>query len=285
MQKIIDGIRMEIPDDATRETLLQELHRPNDSTIYAITPRGEHRVLNPDDLVASARGERFGVISRFRTGRKVSMDGIQFEVSDDATRETLLEQSPGPNDSTVYEITPDGEHRVLNHGESLTSAGTGRFGTVNRFRTGTKDINRVKAEIKLLEKVYGRKRVTWSPDYSWVMLADWKLPPKYNATHINIIVLVPDQYGYGPCYRDFFVPRGLKTRRKGSWVDLPHYFDRYPYQDLLRSGLVSELQRQSWSYVCVHPEHWAPSDNITTFLTQVYTFLSSPFTDWDKEAY
>jgi len=284
MEKIIDGIRMEIPDDATRETLLQQLHRRDDSTIYAVTPDGDHRVLDPGQSVASAPGERLGVVSRFRTGRKVSIDGQQFEVGDDATRETLLPRLPASNGDqvTIFEITPSGEHRVLNRGELLASAESGRFGTVSRWRTGTKDIDRIRAEIKLLEEVYSRERIVWSPDYSWIMIEDWRLPPKYNATHVSIIILVPDQYGYGPSYRDFFVPKGLQTRNNGGWTSLPHYFDRYPYQNLLESELVSELQRQGWSYVCVHPEHWNSSDNITTFLTQVYTFLSNPFVSWDK---
>ena len=284
MQKIIDGTRMEIPDDATRETLLQELNRSADSTVYAITPSGQHRVLDPLEPVASASEERLGVISRLRTGREVWMDGMRFNVSDDATRELLLEQRPVSNgdDVSVYEITPDGGHRILDRGESLASAQSGRFGSVTRFVAATKDAKRIRAEIKLLEAAYGRDSVVWSPDYSWIMVQDWRLPPEYNSDRVNIIILVPDQYGYGPSYRDFFVPKGLRRRRNGNWTSLPHYFDRFPYQSMLRSELVSELQRQGWSYVCVHPVHWNSTDNITTFLTQVYTFLSAPFADWDE---
>lgn len=212
MEKIINGIRMEIPDDATRETLLQDLHRSDDSVVYAITPGGEHRVLNEGDSLASARGERLGIVSRFRTGMR--------------------------------------------------------------------DVDRIKAEIKLLEAEYGAERIVWATDYSWIEIKNWRLPPGYNATQINVLVLVPDNYGYGLPYRDFFVPDGLRLRHNGSWTDIPHNFHKFPYQDLLESNLVNELQRNDWSYQCLHPDHWESSNNIITYLSQVYTFLSDPFAPW-----
>ena len=279
MEKIVDGITMEIPDHATRETLLQRSQRPADSTVYAITPDGEHRVLNPGESVADAPGDRLGIIGRFRTGKMVSVDGINMEVPDDATRAILLRESHCPPDRTVYWITDEGEHRVMGHGESLTDAGSDRFGTVSRLRTGMIDADRIRAEIKLLEQLYGRNRVVWAPDHSWIMITDWKLPPNYNASKVNIIILVPDQYGYGTCYSDSFVPAGLRLRRNGGWVVPPHYFEEYSF---LRSEFVKELQRNRWSYLSVHPANWSSSNNITTYLTQVYTFLSNPFDDWDR---
>ena len=102
MEKIVGGIRMEIPDDATRETLLEQSHRPADSTVYAITPDGGHRVLNPGESAASARGERLGIIGRFRTGRKVSIEcDLRLEIPDDVTKETLLQALTIPIGSTV----------------------------------------------------------------------------------------------------------------------------------------------------------------------------------------
>jgi len=210
------------------------------------------------------------------------INGIRMDIPDDATRETLLRELRRPDDSIVYAITPSREHQVLNEGDSLASAQSERLGIVSRFRTGMRDIDRIKAEIKLLEGEYGPERIVWAPDYSWIEIGNWKLPPKYNATQVGILVLVPEQYGYGAYYRDFFVPHGLRVRHDGDWTRLPHYFDKFPYWSLVKNNLVSELQRQGWSYVCVHPEHWSSSDNIATFLTHVYTFLSNPFADWEN---
>jgi hypothetical protein len=208
------------------------------------------------------------------------INGIRMEIPDDATRETLLQDLHRSDDSIVYAITPSGEHRVLNEGDSLASEQGDRLGIVSRFRTGMRDTNRIKAEIKLLEEEYGAERIAWASDYSWIKIEKWKLPPKYNATQINVLVLVPDKYGYGLAYRDFFVPEGLQIRNNGSWTKIPHNFDRFPYQNLLESNLVNELQRNGWSYQCLHPEHWSSSDNIITYLSQVYTFLSDPFAPW-----
>jgi len=208
------------------------------------------------------------------------INGIKMEIPDDATRETLLHDLGRSDDSIVYAITPAREHRVLNEGDSLVSEPSERLGVVSRFRTGMRDTDRIKAEIKLLEEEYGAERIAWASDYSWIKIEKWKLPPKYNAAQINVLVLVPDKYGYGLAYRDFFVPDGLRIKHNGSWTKIPHNFDRFPYQNLLESNLVNELQRNGWSYQCLHPEHWDSSDNIITYLSQVYTFLSDPFAPW-----
>jgi len=282
MEKIINGIRMEIPDDATRETLLRELRRPDDSLVYEITPDGEHRVLERGHSMTSAPSERIGILDRFRTGRGVLIDGVRMDIPDDTTRDIALHDLQRSDDSILYGITPTGEHRVLNRGDSLASVQCDRFGTVTHFITGIRDSHRINAEIKLLEQEYGAERIVWPPDYSWIMLKNWKLPPEYNATQVNIIVPVPDHYGNSNVpYHDFFVPNTLRLRHNGDWVRIPdHYFDRFPYSQGIQSEMVSELERQDWAYVCVHPEHWTSVDTIITFLSQVYTFLSDPFRNW-----
>jgi len=148
--------------------------------------------------------------------------------------------------------------------------------------TTMRNIERLRAEIRLLEEEYGPEKIVWASDYSWILIKDWKLPPGYNTTHINVLVIVPDKYGYGPFYQDFFVPSELRIKRNGNWATLPHYFGEYPYKNRLDSALVSELERNGWSYVCLHPERPIASDNIVTYLTQVYTFLSDPFRAWER---
>jgi len=68
MEKVVNvnGIRLEIPDYATRETLLDRLGRPRDCVVYAITPGGRHQVLSEGEPISSVPSERLGVISRFR---------------------------------------------------------------------------------------------------------------------------------------------------------------------------------------------------------------------------
>jgi molybdopterin/thiamine biosynthesis adenylyltransferase len=70
MQKIINGVRMEIPDSGTTKTLLGNLGKPPDSVVYEPTERGEHRVLSEGESIASIQGEHVGIISRFRTGMR-----------------------------------------------------------------------------------------------------------------------------------------------------------------------------------------------------------------------
>ena len=210
---------------------------------------------------------------------RVTTGEYVFEIPDCATRKTVLDVAKRPHTDLVYGLTSDGQHRVLHDGETISSLQSDRIGFVSPFRAALRDVNRIRAEIKLLEAAYGRDSVVWSPDYSWIMVQDWRLPPEYNSDRVNIIILVPDQYGYGPSYNDCFVPAGLRIRQEDRWTSLPHYFEKFAF---VRSQLVNELQRQGWSYVSVHPTHWGPSSNITTFLTQVYTFLSAPFADWDE---
>lgn len=70
MVKIVDGIRLEIPDNADRETLLEELGKPNDSVVYEPTTNGEYRVLGEGESIASIQGKHVGTIGRFRTGMR-----------------------------------------------------------------------------------------------------------------------------------------------------------------------------------------------------------------------
>jgi len=146
-----------------------------------------------------------------------------------------------------------------------------------------RDINRLRTEISLLERNYGAGNVQWPQDFGWIYVNRFLLPPgKYNQSACKALVLVPEHYGYGVPYTDFFVSQGILVQHGGNWHSLPHYFDRFPYRHL-KDNFVSELQSQGWSYLCLHPERWRQSDSILTFLVQAYTFLSDPFRDWDNK--
>jgi len=144
-----------------------------------------------------------------------------------------------------------------------------------------RDLPRIQAECQLLERNYGANRVYWASNYDWILVDDFRLPPNYNQQSSRVLVLVPDHYGYGQPYRDLFTSTGLLLRHQGEWCTLPHYFERFPYSSL-NDGFVNELRDKQWSYLCLHPDNWKVTDNILTFLAQVYTFLCDPFLDWDN---
>ena len=88
----VDGQKMKVPDDGTRETLLQQSHSPADRSVYWITddretlvpaphapagyfdyqimPDGEYRVLDRGESPADPQSGRFGRVSRFITGSR-----------------------------------------------------------------------------------------------------------------------------------------------------------------------------------------------------------------------
>lgn len=144
-----------------------------------------------------------------------------------------------------------------------------------------KDLRRVQYEIGLLEKCYGPDMVYWDQNYKWVYVDNYILPAhKFNVKECKILVLVPDHYGNGANYRDFFMPQGIRTLKDGSWTALPHYFEQYPYKTL-NDSFVGELQGQGWCYQCLHASGWKPNHNILLYLDQVYTFLCEPFRNWE----
>ena len=65
---LVNGIRMEIPDGITTETLLQRSQAEAGDIAYRIDPYGDQQVLMPGQEVEVEDGDRFGTISRFRTG-------------------------------------------------------------------------------------------------------------------------------------------------------------------------------------------------------------------------
>ena len=144
-----------------------------------------------------------------------------------------------------------------------------------------RNIERIKAEIKLLECSYGDNNVEWAPDYDWLLVREFKLPPNFNRPKCCVLVLVPEHYGYGESFRDFFLPQGLLIWHHGKWERLPHYFEKFPYATL-DTTLVTELSEKGWSYLCLHPARWGKLNNILTFFSQVYTFLCDPFLDWNE---
>jgi hypothetical protein len=70
---------------------------------------------------------------------------------------------------------------------------------------------------------------------------------------------------------EFYINAGLKVRRKGRWVALPHY-----YQQNLHAG--RSYADKNWHWLCIRP-NWTKADNLMTFLKQIELFLKFPFDD------
>jgi len=128
---------------------------------------------------------------------------------------------------------------------------------------------RINAELKLLQRVYGDDRIEWAPDGSWIKIAAVPLPRGLNKAASNMLIIIPDQYGYGVPLRELYVDPELRIRDGGRWVEIPHYFAGYaPTETALA---------KNWRYLCLHALRWERGDSVVTFLNQVFTYLSDPF--------
>lgn len=145
-----------------------------------------------------------------------------------------------------------------------------------------RDNKRINAEIKLACRVYQNKNVLWAPDGVWIKISGFPLPPNLDKKETEIIVIFPDNYGYGAPLRDCFVNPDLKAwnRITNQWEDIPHYFQEYPYTTI-PIGSKQEFARKKWRYLCIHEYNWHPKrSNVITFLKCVTLFLNDPFKDW-----
>jgi len=143
-----------------------------------------------------------------------------------------------------------------------------------------RDISRLNAEVQLLQGVFGPERVWWSPDYRWIYIDGFQLPPNLNQRETEVLIFVPENYGYGQPYQYLFVAPALKVWHQGRLREFPHYFKRFPYRGM-EEARVQELLDKGWTYLCVHQKKWDPNSNVLTFLEQARLLLSDPFRDWE----
>ena len=140
-----------------------------------------------------------------------------------------------------------------------------------------RNIGRLNAEIKFLMAYYGQQQIWWPDNYSWIRIEKFKMPCNINSVSSEVLVIVPENYGYGEPYKDCFIKAGLRVWHPTQyhWVEIPHYFDK--------ENAVNKYYDKNWRYMCIHQDGWNPeTDNIMTYLNQVYTFLCNPFRDWNK---
>src|SRR5438552_2048072 len=110
-----------------------------------------------------------------------------------------------------------------------------------------KNTARITAELKLLCRLYGESSIYWAPDYSWIEIKRLPLPEGLSKPATNVLIVVPDRYGYGVPLRELYVDPDLRVLWNGAWREIPHYFDggrQYaPNRD---------ARDRNWRYLCLH---------------------------------
>lgn len=146
----------------------------------------------------------------------------------------------------------------------------------------TKDIIRFNNDIRMVCGVFGQRNITWTKDASCIRIAQFPLPNNFRQRYTNLLVLVPENYGYGGCFRDIFLAPDLDllTRDRKNYRRLDtdiHGFRRYPY-----SAITDEIKevfiKNNWFYLCLHDKD--PKSSILNYLYKVNLFLSNPYKNW-----
>lgn len=119
-------------------------------------------------------------------------------------------------------------------------------------------------------------------DASFAMVESFKLPVNFKNTYTNIIILVPENYGHGGCFRDIFIDPDLELLNKNGTdyrkmdTDI-HGFRRYPYASM-SDEMKKIFQDKNWFYLCLHDKN--PDSSIINYLDKVKLFLGNPYKNW-----
>lgn len=210
--------------------------------------------------------------------RTVEFGGQSFAVPVDSqgsvSGEDLRKHLGVPDSSVLVRDTGSGL-RSVQSSDGVALAEGERLGAVGRFVTAARDTGRLNAELKLLTKVYGDDRVSWPLNQDWVMIRDFPLPAGWNVKTTDIVVILPDNYGYGEPLKHCFVDPALRYRHNSKWEKIPHYFDSPDGHSPKR-----EFNKQGWRYLCLHMMEWKKDSWIQNYLDAVTTYLSDPFAQW-----
>ncbi len=184
-----------------------------------------------------------------------------------------------PAEKVLIERGPNGNQVVRNDAPLDLTTGQ-QFLEVNRFRTAGRNIGRINEELRLLVAKYGDDQVHWVETLEWVLIRNWPLPEGWSRRATNLIVFLPDDYGFGASLRDCVIDPSLKFYADGEWGEPPHYYGgekKYMPESLKR------LAHADWRYLCVHAEAWNAHDSIFTYLEQLQLYLSNPNYDWNED--
>ena len=210
--------------------------------------------------------------------RTVEFGGQSFAVPVNAqgvvSGEELRKHLGVPDSSVLVRDTGSGL-RSVQSSDGVALAEGERLGAVGRFVTAARDTGRLNTELQLLTKVYGDDRVSWPLNQDWVMIRDFPLPAGWNVKTTDIVVILPDNYGYGEPLKHCFVDPRLRYLHGGQWKKIDHYFDS-------EGGHTPnpEFNKNGWRYLCLHMTEWKKDSWIQNYLDAVTTYLSDPFAKW-----
>lgn len=148
----------------------------------------------------------------------------------------------------------------------------------------SRNINRLNTDLQMAQKEFGTDNIFWPSDVNWIKIDGFKLPRNFSHEFTNILILVPNNYGHGGCWRDVFInpelellDRDGRTYRKLD-RDI-HGFREYPYASMSEE-MRQILEDNQWFYLCLHD--YNPRSSITNFLYKVGLFLANPYKDWES---
>ena len=149
-----------------------------------------------------------------------------------------------------------------------------------------RDIRRLTIGIKFAEKKYGATNIEWAKDISWIRIHDFKLPENFRQKYTNMLILVPENYGYGGCLKDTFINADLELldRQGKSYTSFDSKVDPifHGYREFPYSSMTSEQKNifsgRNWFYLCLHDLD--ADGSLTSYLEKVQMYLGNPYKDW-----
>ena len=91
-----------------------------------------------------------------------------------------------------------------------------------------RNLKRLEFEIKILEKTFGWRNISYPSDGSWIKINRFRLPQKicrYNLRFAVILIIIPYEYdivGVSECYIDM----DLRIKKGMVWDKLPHTHEK-----------------------------------------------------------
>ena len=197
------------------------------------------------------------------------------------TRSELGQIVPIPKDEEPYAVTPVGNQVFTNSEPQQIQEGQ-QIGSVARFTAADhlKQINvrRVNNELALLQQKFPGA-VNWSADLRFVVIEGFTLPQTckvfgngQQAGFTNVMLVVPQNYGYGVPLKESYVNPGLRCSHNGEWVEPPHYFD-----EAKKFTRTEGAREKNWRYMCIEFTSWKPENSFFTYLDALFLFLSDPW--------
>jgi len=144
------------------------------------------------------------------------------------------------------------------------------------------DLRRFNIDIRMACEAYGADQVFWARDCSFIWIKNFKLPENFRNAGTNLLILVPESYGHGGCFRDLFLDPDLELldRDGHGYRKLDrdiHGFREFPYSRM-SEDMKKKLQDRNWFYLCLHDKD--PKSSVLNYLQKVCIYLGNPYKDW-----